>query len=624
MVNNKISGAFLMLLFLAFTLSCSPDRKLSKAEKYLSQRENTQNSIILIKNELGLLPLKKLNKLNIAKLTVGNNNYTAFAERLNKYTKIEHFKLNINAEKTEIDTLEKQLQKFNLIIIDAYFKSSALSEPVSENVLEFISGLKQKKVLVLLAENENLNKFSNLVNFESILLARKDKELNGQLAAEIIFGASRAKGKLETDLNKNFPEATGIQLNNKIRLSYTIPEASGLDSKLLTKKIDSIARLGINEGAFPGCQVLIAKDMKLVFHKTYGYHTYNNELPVKTTDIYDLASVTKISASTLALMKLYDLQKFKLDDKFSDTWKAWQKTNKDTLTWREILAHQAALKPWIPYWFKTINKFGNYKKKYYNKDSSDKYSIKLKDDLFLRSDFKKTVIFKQINESKLIDSAKYLYSGLTFYLYPQIVQDLSGTEFSEFLYNNFYKPLGAEEMKFNAYKHFPLKRIIPTEKDTFFRKMQIHGVVHDEGAALMGGISGNAGLFSTADDLAKLMQMLVNYGNYGGEQLLKDETVKKFTKIQFPENDNRRGLGFDKPKIGNDTLELKNAYPAPSCSKASFGHSGYTGTFVWADPKENIVFIFLSNRVFPTRENSNIYKLNIRPAMHQAIYDAIK
>lgn len=230
-------------------------------------------------------------------------------------------------------------------------------------------------------------------------------------------------------------------------------------------------------------------------------------------------------------------------------------------------------------------------------------------------------MFDTIRSSELLPRKKYLYSGLSFYLYPDIISNFTGQPFEDYLKNTFYKPLGANTVTYNAYQHFPLKQIVPTEFDDFFRKENLHGYVHDEGASMMGGISGNAGLFGSTNDLAKIFQMYLQKGYFGGRRYISEKTMNEFIRIQYPENDNRRGLGFDKPLIDNNENKLEDAYPAVSTSKNSFGHSGYTGTFAWADPDTGLLFIFMSNRVLPTRENQKLYDFNIRTAMHQAIYN---
>lgn len=396
---------------------------------------------------------------------------------------------------------------------------------------------------------------------------------------------------------------------------------AGLDSIIVNAKIDSIMTLGIQNHAFPGAQLLVAKDSKIIFHKTYGFHTYDSIQKVNLDDVYDLASVTKIMASTLALMKLHSDGKINLDAPFSTYWKPWQnRKDKKYLTVREVLAHQAGLKPYIIFLNEVLKKDRSVKHRFVRKTKSAKFSKQAYDNLFVSKYFQQK-IYRQINRSKVSSDKKYRYSGLTFLLYPKIVAKLTDTEFSKYLNQNFYKPIGTKTMGFLPKINQPNSVLVPTEMDTLFRKELTKDWVHDENAALMGGISGNAGLFSSATDLAKMMQLFLNYGIYNGKRYLSEATVKEFIKMQYPENENRRGLGFDKPTIGNDTLPLSKAYPAPEVSLESFGHAGFTGSFVWADPKNQLVYIFLSNRVYPTRTNRNLYELNIRTALQHVFYN---
>ncbi len=405
-------------------------------------------------------------------------------------------------------------------------------------------------------------------------------------------------------------------------LSYANPSEVGLDSTYINSKVDSIMLESIRQKAFPGAQLLVAKQRKIVFHKTYGYHTYDSIQPVAQNDIYDLASVTKITAALPALMKLHGEDKIALDEPFSDYWKPWQKVaDKKDLTLREILAHQAGLEPYIVFLNEVTKKNGKLKKRWIRDRQYSKYRNQAYENLYVNERFKKKV-YREISRSKVSDEKKYNYSGLTFLLYPEIIKNLAGIEYSQYLRNYFYDPIGNATMGFKPKTKGFSNAIVPTEIDTFFRKSLTKEWVHDENAALMGGISGNAGLFGTAEDLARLMQLYMNYGTYGGKRYLEEATVKEFIKVQYPDNENRRGLGFDKPLLGNDTLKLKKAYPAPQASQESFGHSGFTGTFVWADPKNQLVFIFLSNRVYPSRSHRNLYDLNIRTALHSVFYEA--
>lgn len=396
----------------------------------------------------------------------------------------------------------------------------------------------------------------------------------------------------------------------------------GIDDEILNREIERIMTQAIDSMAFPGAQVLLAKNGVVFYRGAFGYHTYDSLRQVQITDLYDLASVTKVTAATLALMKLYDDGLFDLDQSFEYYFPKIAKGDKAKLSMREILSHQSGLKAWIPYWSESQRKNGKWRWNTVKTDSSRRFPNRLEGtNLFLHKDFMEKKIYKMIRKSEVNAEKKYLYSGLFFYLVPELVERLSGVPFDQYLLNNFYRPLGAETLGFKPSERFPFDRIIPTENDTFFRQSQLHGAVHDEGAAMMLGVSGNAGLFSNSMDLAKVYQMLLNDGKYGTTQYLKAETVKEFTSVQFPENDNRRGLGFDKPLLEyNERLSSV----AKDASAESYGHTGYTGTLVWADPANDLLFIFLSNRVYPTRNNSKIYNLNVRPNIHNLVYELLR
>ncbi|WP_297693331.1 serine hydrolase [uncultured Eudoraea sp.] len=354
--------------------------------------------------------------------------------------------------------------------------------------------------------------------------------------------------------------------------------------------------------------------------KAFGFYTYDSIQPVALNAIYDLASVTKITAPLLALMKLYDEGKIDLDLPFSTYWKPWKKIkDKKGLTLREILAHQAGLKPYIVFLNK-VQKKGRLKRKYIRSEPSPRFETQAYEHIYVKNRFI-AKMYREINRSQVNESKEYQYSGLAFLIFPQLISQLSGASYEYYLQKHFYLPIGAASLGFNPKTTGYPNDIVPTEVDTLFRKDLVKGWVHDENAALIGGISGNAGLFGTARDLYLIMQMYQNYGIYDGQRYLSEATLKEFTKVQFPENDNRRGLGFDKPLLNNRNLPISGAYPAIDASAESFGHSGFTGTFIWADPINQLVFIFLSNRVYPSRDNRNLYELNIRPQLHQLFYE---
>ena len=319
-------------------------------------------------------------------------------------------------------------------------------------------------------------------------------------------------------------------------------------------------------------------------------------------------------------MKLHDEGKFKLDAGIEDYLPYFKNSNKAGVPFRQILTHQARFKPWIPYWKNTLRKNGSYKWFTFKKDSSSRFPIKVSEDLWLHRNYQKKM-FKAIKKSELEDEAKYKYSGLVFYLLPSIVEEISGEDFRKYINENFYDKLGATTLGYNPLERFEKSRIVPTEHDYLFRKKTIHGMVHDEGAIMMGGVSANAGLFSNANDLAKLMQMYLNMGEYAGERYIKEETLKEWSTAQFPDNDNRRGIGFDKPSL---EYEGENSNTAKDASKASFGHTGFTGIYAWVDPEEDLLYLFLSNRVLPSRENTRLYQLNTRTKIQQVLYDAME
>jgi CubicO group peptidase (beta-lactamase class C family) len=404
-------------------------------------------------------------------------------------------------------------------------------------------------------------------------------------------------------------------------LIHAYPSKLGLDSTFICQKVDSIMLLGIKEQAFPGAQLLVAKNDTVVFHQAYGFHTYDSLQPVALNDLYDLASVTKVLGPLPALMKLVDEGKLDLDKPFSTYWKPWRnRKDKKDLTLREILSHQAGLIPYIVFLQKVI-KNGKLKSRFVRTTPHKRFEKQVYDNLYINRSFERKM-HRIINRSKVSNEKKYLYSGLSFLIFPTLIEQLTQTDYQTYLDNNFYKPLGCHTLGYLPSLKQWVNPIVPTENDTLFRKTVVNGWVHDENASLMGGVSGNAGLFGTADDLAKMMLLYQNFGAVNGRQLISKETVREFTTVQYPKNENRRGLGFDKPLLNNSELPLEEAYPSPLASPTSFGHSGFTGTLVWADPENKLVFIFLSNRVYPSRDHRNLYDLNIRTALMDVFYRA--
>ncbi|NQU88430.1 MAG: serine hydrolase [Mariniphaga sp.] len=600
--------------------------KLNNPQYEVRLRKLIENSLTILNND-HILPIKGLDTLKIASVKIGGDTNSAFQEMLKKHTQVEHFCITKDASAEELEKLKNDLEPFNLVIGSIHeinmfpARKYGISEIQQKAVTQILSS--KKSIFVFFGNAYALKYFEGIENAPGLVMAYEDSKLAQELSAQLIFGSIDASGRLPITINENFKEGHGYPVKNIGRFKYTIPEEKEINSVLLNHRIDSIANLGLDSAAYPGCQVIIALNGNIIFHKCYGYLTYEKQIHVTKSHIYDWASITKITGPLPALMKLYSERKFELDVPFSRYWPDFIGSNKDSLIVRDILAHQSRLQAWIPFWQSTVKRNGKLRTRVFKKNPNKNYSFRVSSNLFMNNKYQETM-FDEIKESPLLDKTEYLYSGLSFYLYPSIIEELTNSNYETYLKNTFYHPLGAHSITYNPYKYYPLERMVPTEFDDFFRQEQIQGFVHDEGAAMMDGISGNAGLFGTANDLAKLMQMYLQKGQYGGRQYIPEKTIDEFTRYQFPEDGNRRGLGFDKPLLDNSQNELKDAYPAVDASINSFGHSGYTGTFTWADPDNKLLYIFFSNRVYPTRENLKLFNLNIRPAMHQAIYDCIK
>ena len=379
----------------------------------------------------------------------------------------------------------------------------------------------------------------------------------------------------------------------------------------LTSKVDSLINFGIQKKAFPGAQVIIFKKDSIRISKSYGYHTYDSLIPVSKNDLYDLASVTKVLASTLALMKLYELYDFNIKDPISKWIKPLKKSNKRNHSFEQILSHSAGWLPYIAHQNLIFNKKGKFKKNTLSKTKNKRFPASVSESLYVHRRYEKK-IFRRINKTPLSPMGEMVYSGMFYFFLPQLVEKMSGLSFPVFLNAHFYDAMKLDRITFLPKSKFSKSEIVPTEQDSIFRKQLVHGWVHDEAASLMGGISGNAGLFANANSIAPLLQMLLQNGSYQNKKFLKPETINLFSRRTFPKSDNPRGLGFDKPSL---ILETKNRYPSSLVSPKTFGHTGYTGTMVWIDPENECFVILLTNRVYPSRQQRGLYELNIRPKL---------
>jgi beta-N-acetylhexosaminidase len=597
---------------------------LASPEAQLLNRKLMEAALTVLKNERNLIPLRALDTLRIASVSFGANKTTSFQERLGHYTDVTHFQVPAEAGKLEIQTLQTKLKEFNLIIGSVHDKGARPLNKVglSAEVSDFINELAtaENVILTIFKNPYVLDNWQDIRKADGLIITYEDNVNAEDLAGQLIFGGVSATGRIPVTVGTQFEEGDGIDVQGGIRFSYTLPEDVGMDSGTLFGGVDSLVRQALEAKAIPGCQVLVARNRKVILHKAYGLHTYSDTVKVRTTDLYDLASVTKVSTSMAALMKLYDEGKFRLDATLADYLPKFKRSNKADIPMKDLLTHQGRLIPFIPFYQRTFRKNGSYKWATIKRDSSKRFPIRLTNRMFLHRKYPDKVV-KGIRKSPLRAEKKYVYSDFFFMLAPRVVESMIDQDFATYLHENFYASLGATSVTFNPFREYPPSVIVPTENDYMFRRRPVHGTVHDENAAMMNGISGHAGLFANANDLAKLMQMYLDMGAYGGERYIQESTLREFSRTQFPESNNHRALGFDKPFL--EYIGVRNN-TAEGAGRNSFGHTGFTGTFVWMDPDTGLLYIFLSNRVTPTRDNTRLYRLNTRTQIQQIMYDALE
>lgn len=590
------------VFFLLISSACAQSADHLKNEKYIVEQKAVAQTTVLLNNTGNVIPLKNLQELKIAAVNIGSPFATVFDSILSKYTAVTPFSsANYNSGGLSLDDLSDDLKFFNLIVIQVTDQS--LNDP---RTIPFILDIqKNKKIIISLSGDIRALALLDQVS-APLLWTNKVSVESSDFAAQAIFGGVAVNGKLKQTVSQKYIAGQGAETNT-VRLKYTFPEDAGINVADLSR-IDDIANMAIRERAAPSITVLVVKDNKVIFNKAYGTHTYIDRNPTKISDIYDLASITKISATTMAVMRLVEQQKLKLDTNIGAYIPKARKTDKNMIPVRDLMLHQAGLVSYIPFYSNLVNSD-------HSTDSSEAYPTKVADGYFLRKGYFNEVMWPRMLNSRLANRGTYVYSDLSMYFMKEIVERQSGQHLEDYVQRDFYAPLGMSTAGFNPRRRFLQEQIIPTENDTYFRKTLLNGYVHDQGAAMVGGISGHAGLFSSANDLAILFQMMLNKGSYGGEQYFKRETIDMFTSNQS--NVSRRGLGFDRwdPKS-------KNGYPSRLASPETYGHTGYTGTCVWVDPKYNLIYVFLSNRVNPG-VTEKLTQLGIRGGIQDVIYEAI-
>ncbi|MBB5441009.1 CubicO group peptidase (beta-lactamase class C family) [Pedobacter sp. AK017] len=594
----KLSATKLLLLLLIFVTT--ENAGYGQTKIHVSTTATTP--VYLFNNQAKTIPLKGLATKKIASINMGSAYALVFDSLLSKYASIKSFESSLyKTDSLHLDNLMGDHLKFYTTLI-IQLTAQSLNDP---EVIQFITENQKRKELIIAGFGElsllkKLDFFTGPVIWNTAVNA-----IGTEQSAQLIFGGIAAKGTLKQTVSAKYKVGAGYA-TEKTRLRYSTPESVGIRSADLDS-IDMIAAEAIREKATPSAVVLVIKDGNVIFNKAYGSHTYDGTMPTKLTDIYDLASVTKVSATTMSAMKLYDQKKIALDKTIGDYIPNARQSNKSDIKIRELLTHQSGVT--------AVSFYLNLKPEDHSADSSKAYPVKVADGYYFKPGYFQEMFWPAFLRAPLKNRGEYLYTDMNMYVMKEIVEWQSGTPIDNYVQNQFYKPLGMYTAGFLPRNRFEKEQIIPTEEEGNFRKSLLHGYVHDPGASLMGGISGHAGLFASANDLGILYQMMLNKGTYGGERYLKSETVSLFTSKQSATS--RRALGFD--MSNPDTTK---AYPSKLTTPGTYGHTGFTGICVWVDPKNNLIYVFLSNRVHP-KITEKLYQLNIRSRIQDVIYRAL-
>ena len=576
------------------------------------QYELFENAITLLKNDNAILPIKELDK-KIAYVKLGDDTNTKFVSTLKKYTDVTE------VTSDNIDSLNVQLKNFDIVIVGFHKSDKAWKKhDFTETELLWLQEIAKnnKVILDVFTKAYSLLPITTFDEIESVIVSYQNGDIPQEVSAELIFGAIDAKGKLPVSINDFFKVNDGLSSEKINRIGFAAPENVGMSSSKLAT-IEAIANKAIDGKMTPGMQILVARKGKVIYQKSFGYHTYDKLVKVQNSDIYDVASITKMVSTLPNVMQVFDQGKVTLDTKLGEMLPIFQGSDKQDITFKELLSHYAKLQAWEPFYKETLDADNCPADKYYSLTYKDGYTKQVAENLFINDNYK-DIILKKIVDSKLSDKKEYKYSDFTFIILKEYLEKITGKSLDILSAHNFYNMLGMSNTMYNPLRKFDMRVIPPTDNDTYFRHTTIQGYVHDMEAAMEGGIAGHAGIFSNAMDVAKMMQMYLNKGNYGGIQYFSNATFDVFNTCHFCAEGNRRGLGFDKPQLGKE---------GPTCgcvSMSSFGHTGFTGTMAWADPETEIIYVFLSNRTFPDSNAANkLSKENIREDIQKIIQEAI-
>jgi len=573
-----------------------------------------ENAITVLKNKNDILPIQNLENQKIAYVKLGDDVNSSFVETLRKYTTITE------VSDSNIDSLNIKLKDYTKVIVGFHKSDKAWkNQDFNTNELIWLQELAKNNILILdtFTKPYSLIPIPTFDEIEGVIVSYQNSDIAQEVSAEIIFGAVAAKGKLPVSIGSHFLEKDGLLTAKMDRLGFTAPENVGMNSEILSQ-IDNIANGAIQKKMTPGIQVLVARKGKVVYQKSFGYHTYDNQIKVVNSDLYDVASLTKILATLPNVMQEYDQKKINMETTLGSMLPIFKNTDKANIPFKDLLSHYAGFQAWIPFYQSTLDSQKKPMDIYYRKVADNLYSKAVADSLYIRNDYNDTIM-KKIAESKLSTKKEYKYSDFTFIILKEYLEKATGKKLDDLIQDQFYKSIGMNNTTYNPLKKFSKEVIAPSEIDTYFRHQILQGYVHDMGAAMEGGVAGHAGIFSNAMDIAKIMQLYLQKGKYGNQTYFSEKTFDDFNTCYFCAEGNRRGIGFDKPQIAG------TAGPTCGCaSLTSFGHTGFTGTMTWADPANEIVYVFLSNRTFEGGGVNTLSKENIREDIQKIIYDAIE
>ena len=580
----------------------------------LIYEEAIENALTVVKNNFYLMGIKRLENKKIAYVKFGDADSDPFVEELNKYAKVTQ----VNGQ--DIETLKKKLEDYNLVIIGHHKSNESPWKPFkfTKKELQWLKEIGEQRssnlILSVFAKPYALLDVDSFKSIDGVVVAYQNSDLAQRKAAQLIFGAIPANGKLPVTAHQDFPVNTQIRLKSELRLGYSFPERVGFNASKLAE-VDTLVKHGLDSLMFPGAQVLIARKGKVVYNKGFGKPTYDSKDSITPDYIYDLASITKILGTLPIVMKMEEEGQIALDDTFQDLIPEYAHSELKNVTVLKALSHYGRLPAWIAFYVDTLDKNRKPSKEFYRPAPTDGFSIKVTDKLYLTDAYKDS-IYDRIGRQDL-KSNRYRYSDVAYYVMKEYIEKTEKEPLDKLANEFLYAPIGAFHTSYNPLDKFPKNKIVPSEVDKYYRYETVQGYVHDMGAAMQGGVGGHAGLFSNAEDVAKIMQMYLQDGFYGGTRFLDSRTIKKFNTCYFCDKNVRRGVGFDKP-------QLEDKGPTCGCvSRKSFGHSGFTGTYTWADPEEEIVYVFLSNRTYPSSSNTLLIKSGLRTRIQKAIYDAI-